>query len=259
MKRLAVGAVAALLLGTGWLSGQGGGPKDIEVIAVHIVKPLPKDSGLERIRFPGTKLEMSVTQPGKYILEIDTEATTLTSITDDKNTDLTKGYDKFPFLGWLNFPGERSKDGSRFLFLAEFPRAPADGATKVRLKGALVLRMGADEKTVEEKKVTVKEGKPAKVGPFEVGQGKAFFSETAVVDFVSTTPGLKVVAFSDKDGKPLTGKQVGHLSFTLNGKTTYTAQYEVKADLTELTVRVTYFAKVESVTVPLDVTVSAGF
>jgi hypothetical protein len=257
MKRLTVGVVALLALSAGWLTAGGGASKNVEVASLRIGKEVSKDGDLNPFD-KGTALEVIVAQPGKRILGLDAKASKLESFTDDKKTDLAKGGG--PFDRWLDdFSARVNKDGTRILFTARSGAVPAPGATRIVLKAKVVLKVGADEKTAEDKKVALKEAK-VKVGPYQVGLSKGFGGgDETVVEVSSSERNIKSVTFLDKDGKELKAEQVGSGSFGDGKMNTYTTDYALKGKVTEVGVRIIYFSKVETVTVPIDLEVGVGF
>jgi hypothetical protein len=249
--------LAALFSSTSLLAAGENKSKTLRVVTLSIVKPLAeKDSELTFLSRPtGTAIELIVSQPGKRLLALDERASQLTRFTDDKKTDLSKTERDGCFE---DFNRRVSPDGTRLGFGIRTTVVPAAGATRLLLKGKLVLMIGTQEKTVEVKKVALEGGGSVKVGPCEVRQDKRPFGEGSLVRVQHSEPNLKGIVFLDKDGKVLPSESVGS-SFTRNGQTIYTVEYSVKGKLENGIVRVTYFSKIERVTVPLDLDIGVGF
>jgi hypothetical protein len=258
MNRLhALLGVAVLLAGAGLLSAGGGDAKTVRVVGLRINQPLPdQERNLAQDAFdPGTRLSVIVTQPGKALLGIDASASKLERFTDDKNTDLNKT----DFGGWVDAFGARtSADRSSIGFQVRSKVVPAAGASKLRLKGTLALRVGGGEKMAEEKNVTLKADAKVKVGPVELSLSKNAFGDGTPLEVTYPNRVLKKIEFLDKDGKALQSSTQGGMSVGDGAKTIYTDNYSLKGKAEQLTVRVTYFGKVETVTVPLDLEVGLG-
>jgi hypothetical protein len=96
--------------------------------------------------------------------------------------------------------------------------APAKGASKIVLKGNLVMTCGVGEKTSEEKEVELKAHTEAKIGDItlKVTEEKGLGGSGA--HFTVTPAGhvLKAVNFKDADGKPV---DVTLCGTSMSGKT----------------------------------------
>jgi hypothetical protein len=249
--------LAALFSSTSLLAAGENRSKTLRVVTLSIVKPLA-DEDSELIfwgRRAGTAIELIVSQPGKRLLALDERASQLTRFTDDKKTDLSKTERDGCFE---DFNRRVSPDGTRLGFGIRTTVVPAAGATRLLLKGKLVLLIGTQEKTAEVKKVALEGGGSVKVGPCEVRKDKTRSGEGSLVEVKHSEPNLKSITFLDKDGKVLPSEWAAG-SFVRNGQTTYTVEYRVKGKIENGTVRVTYFSKVERVTVPLDLDIGVGF
>src|SRR5437868_490840 len=153
----AVIALVALFAVTTWVHSQDPPPR-VQALGLEIRKPLPPgvDSELEDFRPQGTTIRLVIDLPDKHIVDVDPEASKVSHFKDDKGSDLLKA-DKASGLGrddwlWAHFL-RVSKNGKQCSIEPSAPGVPAVGATKVKLKGIIVLLCGSEEKSVEAKDV----------------------------------------------------------------------------------------------------------
>ena len=126
------------------------------------------------------------------------------------------------------------------------------------VKGALVLQVGTAEKTVEKKNVTIKGDAKIKVGPVEVSKSRNLFGDGNAVGVMHTEPNLKSVVFLDKEGKVLANQSTSGGTLSDGVNTTYMKDYNLKGKAEGMTVRVTYYSKIENVTVPFNLVLGLG-
>jgi hypothetical protein len=266
-------------------------PPKAELLSVRIDKPIPGSSGMGRAgTYSGTSLAFWVTYPQGRIIGFDPKASRVESFTDDKGTDLSEPYNQ-PF-SWSRFgpfkdAGYSTQDGR--LVEVGGDTTPARGAAKIAFKATLVVLCASGEKTVEQKDLSVKTGGKINIGSLAVTvqqsreeswarQYKMAISLTAIQPRpTSTIPAfnkiapapvatlddpltsIKEVAFFGPDGEEIrtisSGSSIRHES----GETTSTRTYALAEKADVLTVRVTYFGKVEAVKVPLSVETGVGF
>jgi hypothetical protein len=212
-----------------------------------------------------TTMLVMLSLPDKQILAIDAKASSLESMTDDKSTDLTKPDKKnlYP-RKWLDdFSMARvSKDKKHCSIHVFFPAVPAEGAMKLTLKAKFVVLCGAEEKNAEGKNVELKDGKSTKVGSVIVSYNKnnSFGNNTAVSIICEDAPRIKSVTFLDKDGQALKTNDYNYLSRnTAGGRNDWISNYTIDGKVDQATVRIIYYDKLESVTVPAELQVGVGF
>lgn len=258
MHRLQVITLTALVFSAGLLTAGDPPTKSVEVVGLHVSKKLPdQDRNLTNSYDHGTGIDLIIRQPGKRILGIDRAASKVTSFKDDKDTDLSKSEG---FGGIVDDLGTRtSQDGTRVGVRLRSSVLPAKGAAKLVVKGSIVLKIGTDEKTAEEKNVVLKADKGVKVGPatVKIGMGEVNGEKTVMVSYSERV--LKAVVFLDKAGKVLESQSYGGGSSSDGTTTVYDTDYHVKGLANLATVRITYFSKTESLTVPLDLEINLGF
>jgi hypothetical protein len=199
-----------------------------------------------------TSISLQVVIADRQILGVD-PSSTISEFKDDKgNSLLSTGFSKTKFSGNAFF----HKAGNAMVVSVYSNVSPAKGASKILLKGHLVVKCGLDEKTTEEKEVDLKLNTEAKTGDFtlKVTQEKGFAGSGAQFTVTPAGPILKTVKFKDADGKAVEGTLWGSNS---DGKS-WTQTFSLKKKITIGKFTVTYFSKEEKVTVPVDVEVGIG-
>jgi len=206
--------------------------------------------------YSSTAISFKVAYPGKQILGIDSTSK-ISEFQDDKKTSLLgTGFFKAQF----GTSPMISKDRTKMIVYVNTSTNPAKGATKVTLKGSLVVRCGTEEKTTEAKEVEFKlpkkEDAPIKLGDFtlKVTQEKGFGDSGASFSITATKPDVKSVTVKDADGKEVELMSYGHYGFDKN----WTYSYGLKKAVEKGKVTVTYFSKDEKVTVPIELSAGLG-
>jgi hypothetical protein len=231
----------------------------VRAIGLSLRKAPPAKPGVFVLHPNGVTMELTVAQPDKFIAGIDAKASKLDSFTDDKKNDLNKKPAGI-FGGqsnWLNeFATQYGPDGDCTIQILA-AGAPGKGAQKILVKGSLVLKCGADEKKTDKKEIALKMNEEVSAGDFKVkvvnaGEFGAGFTVT------SAEPSVKSVEFFDADGKALKGTSSGRgiNPFGEGGKPQAVVSYFLSGKkLPKVSFQITYFNKIESVTVPLDLRV----
>jgi hypothetical protein len=134
--------------------------------------------------------------------------------------------------------------------------SPAKGASKILLKGQLVMNCGVEESTTEEKEMELKLNTDVKAGDFtlKVTQVKGFAGNGPLFTVTPAGPIVKNVNVKDAEGKAVAATLWGTNS---KGKI-WTKTFSLKKEITKGKFTVTYFSKQEKVTVPVDVAVGVG-
>lgn len=198
-------------------------------------------------------LNLLVTVPGKQILVIDASSK-LEKFADDKDTNLID--DKaFAKTNFGLYPRVAQDRGSMLVPLYT-NRAPARGASKITVKGSLVVVCGLEEKTTEAAKIEFKEKAEAKTGDLKVmvTMEKGFGNEGASFSVTTTSPNIKSVTVKDGDDKDVEVLNRGQSGFGKN----WTFYFTLKKPLKDGKISVTYFSKDEKVTVPVDLSFGVG-
>ena len=237
----------------------------VDPVAIEVTRPkAAEDHGLSLFGKKGTSLKLLIVLPGKNIIGTDTAGCKLTTFADDKGTDLskTRGWGSRP--GWLgSFRLRISKDRQACIVELRSDDAPAKGAGKIIVKAKLALKCGAGETTHTEK-VALKIGSQIKFPPAPMkvslvkdggwGGMKMTFNLTST----KPTESIKEVVFLGADGKEIKSRELGSGRSGSSAKMTYETSYGLAEKVDSVTLKITYYTKVESVAVPVDVSVGVG-
>ncbi len=257
-----LGALCLFAAGTVvWAADEAKSIATAQATGLSIRKPLPPKKK-ERFTFapPGTGLEVTLSAPGKFILGIDSKASKLGHFTDDKKTKLDTG-GGFGGTSWLNEFTQITPDGERCAIQLTAQAPPAKDANKILVGATVVLKCGADEKATEMKKIAMKLNTQATVGAFTVkvlGEGSNFSG--GQVEIQSDANNIKKAEFFDANGKAIeiAIQPFRNNPFTPAGKMKHAISYFLPKKMDAISVKVTYFNKVESVSVPFDLSVGLG-
>jgi hypothetical protein len=237
----------ALFVSAGVVVAAEPGAPSVKAYALNVNNP-PANAPKEIVSPPYTGAYLFVQVPGRHILALDARETNL-ALTDDKGTDLAAP----KTLTGPAIPTDKTKEQARLYVLGS--KAPAAGATRVRVKGELVLLCGTGEKTATAEKVAVKDGEKVTVGPaaFEVVVVKDKLS----LVFKAESPAVKSVTFTGADGKPLAVPGTINLG-TPAGKIGQTATFTLPAKTETVGIKVVHYEKVEPLKLPVDTDTGVG-
>jgi len=195
-----------------------------------------------------TEVRLLLRHAGKPLLGLG-EASKLTALKDDKGNSLLDKSSEEKSLTW-----DAALDRSAVLASIQAKASPGKGATRVLIKGELVLVHGADEKTEQKEKFAFTQGSKTKLGKFDVrvsrektlrgGPEIEVTSESLAFNVV------KSVRVTDADGKAV--EVVAERNF---GSGKWVARYSLRAPLKEGKLVVAYYARAEEVKVPLELSV----
>jgi hypothetical protein len=252
MKRLLAG-LAALVL---WAAGAGAGgdatkPGKTTIEPVYFSASRKLDDKKFGFSSESTSFQFVLAVPGKQFLGVE-PTSKISELKDDKGTSLLS-------TGFIqsNFAMNRiATDRSAMVVGIYSNVAPAKGASKIHLKGNLVVRCGLEEKSTDEKEVELKDKAEAKMGDYtlKVTQEKGFGGFGGMFSITGTSPNIKSVSVKGDDGtavEVITG-------FSTGFGTSWTTNYTLRKPVKKGKISVTYFSKDEKVTVPVDITIGLG-
>lgn len=210
----------------------------------------------------GVSLTAVLHLPQQFIVGIDPKQCTVESLTDDKNTDLTKSAGRD--FGPPHTDAMASSTSGKFVMVVFSARGfPARAAAKVRLKGKIAVMVGKEEKTIRKAEISLMKGVELGIGTLSISNlkvnGKNVFPGTSVV-YKGNRP-LKKVVFLDPDANDAEIRQSpSDLSFlSRSGVEDFsTSFYFHKPVIDRLTIEATYFQTVEKIMVPIDIEVGLG-
>ncbi len=199
-----------------------------------------------------TMLSFMVSNPDRQFIGVD-PSRTVSELKDDKGTSLlATGFFKPSF-----HPSPRiGLDHKSVIVTMNTMASPAKGATRLHLKGNLVLIAGLDEKTTEEKEVEFKQNAETKLGDFtfKVTMEKGFGGGGGGFSLASTKPTIKEVTVKDAAGKVVETL----LGFSFGFGKSWTYNYTLKKAVDKPKVSVTWYSKEEKVKVPVDIEMGLG-
>lgn len=240
-------ALALTLLVVAGATAADPGAPSVRAYALNVNNP-PKNAPKEIVSPPYTGVYLFIQVPGKHVAAIDTAATKL-ALTDDKGNDLAAPNP----VATPTIPTDKSKEQARLYVLGS--KAPAVGATRVRVKGELVLLCGTGEKSATAEKFSVRDKEKVTVGPaaFEV----VVVKDRPTVTLKAESASVKTVTFTDADGKPLTAGGTINLGAP-GGKVSQTATFLLPAKAEAVGIKVVYYEKIEAVKLPVDTDTGVG-
>jgi hypothetical protein len=214
----------------------------------------------------GTRLQMSIAIPGRTFIGEARDECKFGKFTDDKGTNLFAPLGHAPEADdWLGTFGPKFTDDGKLCGLQiKAPGLPAKDATQLQFAGTLVLRCGMTPKTVEQKNVVLKKGAKITAGPvpFQILKVTPAGNETKF-ELKANRPLDRIikVAFFDAGGKEIKSDIEGYESGSIFGNYEITQYYVLSRKIAAnaaVTVKVSYFDKVENVTVPINVEADLG-
>lgn len=257
-------------------------PIEVHALSVAKIEPGPgASSSLVPGVLAGLTLHCFLSANQRVIIRVEKRSSRLKSLKDDRGTDLMpKGDDRRSGTFWWI---RRAEDGRSIRFCIRSARAvPASEATKVTASAELVLVCGLDPKTDERKGVPLRKGTAVNVGPLKMtiarvtdltadadnekdpsaipahfrmkGAKMAFRLTTGTEPKGSYMDCIQKVTLLDAEGKEITAK--AHTS-TYGGKA-YMQEYDLARKVDKLTMRITWFGKIETITVPVEVSAGLG-
>lgn len=262
MKRL-LSALCLFVLATGVFADDdkkaddGKGSAKFQVTRLEIRKYPPPKPGTFMFMNNGVSMDVIVTPTGKYITGVDFKASKLESIIDDKKNNLFKKAEGFfaTQSDWLNeFFTQYTPEGDAVTIQVKSSIAPGKGAEKLLLKASLVLKCGSEGKATEKKEIAMKANEEATIDSFKVKIGQ-FGNQFNVI---STEENIKNIEVYDDKGKEIKVGAPGRNRTTKGDKTEYNYSFFLIQKLTKFSIKVNYFAKVESLTIPVDLNVGLG-
>jgi hypothetical protein len=266
-----VASCAAVLLAAGPTTTPAGGAAKVEVVGLAVTKADPNSKFGESAvpgQMAGTHVHVRIAAPGKYLVGLDEEACALESFTDDKGTVLAKpGKGRQFGESWLwGFP-RFSDDRQSCVVSIQSKACPAAGATAVKIKAGVAMLCGSQEKTAEQKDVALKAGTKVTAGPIPMEiasvEARSGGEPATEVRFKGEAPEadlakLKGVTFLGADGKEIPSQSTGRMNMGGDKKVSFEYGYELKGSPKQVTIKITWFDKVETLTVPVNATVGAG-
>jgi len=235
---------------------------DVSAVALKVGREIPEDKeGKLSFHQEGTTLTLVVRRADKCFVGMDDRKTKLAALTDDKGTSLLRpskwvsGISSFPRF---------SEDGHVCVVDVIGTALPAKGAKTIRVKASLAMKCAEGEKTAVQKGLVLKKGSKLTGGPVpwtieEVGKSDWGDAKLAV----TVTGGvshemIKEFAFLDADGKKVKHSIGMRSSSGARNHMTYKVTYNLERKVDVVDVKVTYYEKLETIAIPVDLEVGVG-
>ena len=211
----------------------------------------------------GTNVSLYVSMPGKTIIELDRNASKLTKFTDNKGTVLAKPGSAKGFESWLGSFPHIAKDGHSCTPSVGSKKLPAAGASALSIDATLAFICG-DQPETAQWDVSLTKGTPIKLGTVaakirKVGKPSYGKMKSSVTFSSSQSFGsIRKLVFLDSAGKEIKSRGSGNGSSTFGSKKTYSRTYDLAKKVDKVTIKIDYWGKIETVTVPVKLNVQMG-
>ena len=259
----------------------GAGELKAKLISLRIDKTAPGENTARMGGHPGTSLAFWIADPENRLVAFNQKESKIENFVDDKGTDLSELMPgPFVWSRFGEFRGNRVSPGGYQVEVGG-DSFPTRGSTKISLRATLVFRRASNEKTIEEKDVPVKSGRKIKAGSLQLSieamseenlreneprnrgfKGSNEPPETKMgISLTAREPleSIKSVLFFNPKGD--------EIKITMSGQSedgallwkTYAKNFWLAEKHDEVTVKITYYEKVETVKMPLSVETGLGF
>jgi hypothetical protein len=236
-------------------------PADKALTVVGVAVAAPEESGRFSTRLPfrpGTHVYYRLACP-KGVIGMDEAASSLSAFADDTGKSLVteKSQGQGGNLG--SSPSlEEDHKAIRSEFMSD--KTPAAGAKALLLKGTLAIKVGAEPKDLKIAGAKLKEKAKLELGSNTVTVGSVTASDKTIqVDLTSSEPLEFITSVSTVvDGKKVEADISGSGRAGDGAETVYSRTYSLPANLEKIEVTVTYFSKIQTQTVAVDLKVGLG-
>ena len=277
MRRAIAYAAAVLAAAVGvsfWTAGgtAGAAPQDdknqpkVSIAGFSVARPRPDDKFNRAMAFgmqAGTRVSVHVALPGREIIDLDDDASTLAEFTDDKGTVLAKPGSGGGFRSWLGHFAHVAEDRQSLTPDIHTRELPAKGATRLTLDATLAVVCGADPKTATVQ-AALSQGMAVKLGsvPTTISDVKVLThgDRKLLVTFRSSQSfdPIRRLVFVGPDGKEHVAEPAGSTESSAGSRSVHTQSYGLAKKLDKATIKVDYFGAVETVKVPVKLNVTMG-
>lgn len=233
---------------------------------LSIVRPVPgvdEDSELAQFNGQvGTEVKLLIRAEGKKLIGFDEEASSVT-FADDTGRSLfaeDDGFGRIEGFSWFRV----SEDGGVATIDVVGRNTPAAGAKSLKLTGKAVFQTAAKQSTHRQAGAALKEGTTIKAGPVsceisEAGKPEWGDAEWRVtLEFKGERPAIAELRFLDAEGEPVESSRAGSSRTEVFGKVTSTITYQLDKKLATSTLEFAVWDDVETVELPVDLTVDVG-
>ncbi len=210
----------------------------------------------------GTTLSLLVFREGGGIVDFKKDDTELEVMTDNKGTDLTKTDRKSIWgvsAGFGGFP-KKSDDGKAILLEVTGPAVPKADATTINLKGKIVLSVGKETKTTENKDTAIAIDSKIKAGEMELeitAIGKPSWGDAKLCVTLKgkgDSSVIKDIRFFDGSGKEVEAER----STTSSWGDSFEWQYNLMEKINSANIKVTTWTDLKNIEVPFEIKTGIG-
>lgn len=236
----------------------------VDVVGVQVVRPVGFGQGKVRGRQVGTRVLLRVSAPGRCFADILPAASPVSAFRDDKGTDLVPADGAGVDRGWE--PDlQVCPDGSRCIVEVAAARAPATGARSIHVDAQVALRCGQGARKHRREELRLARGAKLTAGGADmevhsVQEGEFGGGAVLAVVFVTkkNPEAIRKLAFLDEDGKEIPSRVLRRRKCGFSGASTHEIIFGLGKAVAAAGVEVTTFEKVETVKVPVNLTVGLG-
>ncbi|MCA9061577.1 MAG: hypothetical protein KDA96_00880 [Planctomycetaceae bacterium] len=232
----------------------------IEIAAVSIAKPKPGSEfgeSLSKYKRPGMEIDLAFTAPGKAILGLDAEKSSLAILTEDgQEIPLSEGFD-----GQLEL--DLDEDAASGVIQLRTETLPPGKTTRLSIIGEVTLKSG-EAPTTDVIPMTVEKDARLKIADVEVVVseiGDAYseeFSKTITLQTRKKLDFVKSIEFLSSSGKPVESSPAGNSYFGFGDDFTYDQSYAIASKEKQLKLRVTRFTKSAEMKIPVKIVFGLG-
>ena len=260
-KNIAVLAAVLIVLAASWTAAPASAAESetkatVKVAGLRVnAEPYNGSSKMRPFNYPaGTMLVLQVTHPDGGLYGIDAGESSVKKFRDDAGTDLLSGESSF-FQPGFQTNVRTSKDGKAALVSVYGPGRPAEKARKIDLRGTVHLKRSSGTETVRAEDVKVQEGTSFSLGSSSftlAGTERSFGQTMVILETDIEQERVADITLYDTQGNDVTGsacqRQPGLIGQSVKPGTT----------LDTLTVEMTLRQDVETISVPVEKTISVG-
>jgi len=232
----------------------------VEILRLKICKRLPdtakKEGRTLRPCYVPTEILLLVSEPERRMVDVQRENCRLNAFVDDKGDDMSEG-------GGFHIVGaEFTDDGHYAIIPLRSTKIPSPGATRIIAEGTLAITTVSGEKT--EERISVPLVKETKIS---VGRGDLIITSVKAeagegrqeITFRYDQPDylIKHLRLFEESGKEIEAEKTSP-GFGFGGDDSFTKNWLLPRGLEKVTLKVTYYSRVDSIEIPLDVSVGVG-
>ena len=206
--------------------------------------------------FDKTRVALEIAYPAGGIIDIDSDASSITRFEDDRGTSLIKEDNHF---GPFEMMPRMSEDGRYVVFVLPSDKLPYSGAKSIQAEGVAGLRIANDARKFTSDIVALEEGSSFSTGgyEFEITEvGKASWGEGFSVTLKSETDTNAILSYSLVDEKGEEQELRTTMSMSGGGSWNQTLEYDRAVPAAGF--RVECWQDLKTVKVPFNIEVGLG-